>query len=172
MMNDVGAGKSLPFQRKECDELQHWELGVATMTSELSSRILLVDDDPLLLEAGRLALEAEGFICSVAPNGFEALKAIRSAPPDIVICDLRMPNMSGFELLPVLRRRYPELGVIVTSSEPEDSVRSTGLPLNAYLRKGEYTQEQLIATIECVNAQLRRLHPPESQSDQAPKALW
>jgi CheY-like chemotaxis protein len=130
------------------------------MTSDFSMHVLLVDDDPVLIEAERLALEAHGFVCSVASNGFEALKAIRTAAPDIVLCDLRMPNMSGFELLPVLRRRYPQLGVIVTSSEPEENVRASGLPLNAYLRKGEYSKEQLLSTIEAVKEQLGRLHKP------------
>jgi CheY-like chemotaxis protein len=138
------------------------------MTSDFSVhvlRVLLVDDDPLLVEAEKLALEAHGFICTMASNGFEALKAIRTTVPDIVLCDLRMPNMSGFELLPVLRRRYPQLGVIVSSSEPEEAVRSTGLPLHAYLRKGEYSKEQLLSTIESVKAQLGKFPEAVPQVD-------
>jgi CheY-like chemotaxis protein len=132
--------------------MQHCIQGVAEVPAELSVRVLLVDDDPLLIEVEKLALEAHGYVCSVASNGFEALKVIRKAVPDIVLCDLRMPNMSGFELLPVLRRRYPQLGVIVSSSEPEEAVRSAGLPFNAYLRKGEYSEEQLLRTIGSVTA--------------------
>jgi DNA-binding response OmpR family regulator len=132
------------------------------MAPEFLPRILLVDDEPLILEALRLLLEENGFACRVAANGFEALKALRPVLPDIVICDLRMPKMSGFELLPIIRRRYPQLGVIVMSSEPPESAHAMGLPMNAYLRKGEYTAQQLIETIRALDVHLRRKHPGSS----------
>lgn len=132
------------------------------MASEFLPRILLVDDEPLILEALRLLLEEKGFSCQIATNGFEALKALRPVLPDIVICDLRMPKMSGFELLPIIRRRYPRLGVIVVSSEAPERAHAMGLPMNAYLRKGEYTAKQLFETIRALDAHLRRKHPGSS----------
>src|ERR1700689_1490175 len=101
------------------------------MTPDFAQRILLVDDEPIVLEGLRLILEANGLACRSATNGFEALKALRLTLPDIIICDLRMPKMSGLELLPILRRRYPQLGVVVISSEPAESVQAMGLPMNA-----------------------------------------
>jgi CheY-like chemotaxis protein len=135
------------------------------MTPDSAPRILLVDDEPIVLEGLRLILEANGFACRSATNGFEALKALRLTLPDIIICDLRMPKMSGFELLPILRRRYPQLGVVVISSEPADSVQAMGLPMNAYFQKGAYASEQLIATIHALVVQLNRKHAYGSRLD-------
>jgi|SRR5580704_14364932 two-component system C4-dicarboxylate transport response regulator DctD len=111
-------------------------------------RILLVDDEPTVLDALRLTLEANGFVCCTATDGLEALKALRQTSVDVVISDLRMPNMSGFELLPNIRCHYPQVGVIVCSAEPEEDLRSLHLPVDAYFRKGAYTPEQLVAAIE------------------------
>jgi len=139
------------------------------MTSDFAQRILLVDDDPMIVDALRLILVSNGFACRAATDGFEALKALRLTLPDIIICDLRMPHMSGFELLPILRRRYPQLGVIVISSEPVGTVRALGLPMNAYLRKGAYTSDQLIATIHALIEQLHRKPPHGSNVDRPTK---
>jgi CheY-like chemotaxis protein len=135
------------------------------MTPDFAPRILLVDDEPIVVEGLRLILEANGFVCRSAANGFEALKALRLALPDIIICDLRMPKMSGFELLPILRRRYPQLGVVVISSESAVSVQAMGLPMNVYFQKGAYESEQLIASIQALVAQLHRKHGYGSHLD-------
>jgi two-component system C4-dicarboxylate transport response regulator DctD len=111
-------------------------------------RILLVDDEPTVLDALRLTLEANGFVCCTATDGVEALKVLRQTSVDVVISDLRMPNMSGFELLPNIRCQYPHIGVIVSSSEPEENLRSLQMPIDAYFQKGAYTPEQLVAAIE------------------------
>jgi two-component system response regulator FlrC len=92
---------------------------VSTAARRLDPRILLVDDEPTVLDALRLTLEANGFACRSAADGLGALKALRQASFDAVISDLRMPNMSGFELLPIIRRRYPQIAVIVCSAELE-----------------------------------------------------
>src|ERR1700722_19991583 len=71
-----------------------------------------------------------------ATDGLEALKALRQTSVDVVISDLRMPNMSGFELLPNIRCHYPQVGVTVCSAEPEEDLRSLHLPVDSYFRKG------------------------------------
>jgi CheY-like chemotaxis protein len=110
-------------------------------------RVLVVDDDAAVLEALSAILQANGFACRTAGNGFEALKALRITPPDIIISDLRMPQMSGFELLPIVRRRYPQITIIVMSAEPEESVRPLGLPIDAYLQKGTNATSQLLILV-------------------------
>ena len=117
------------------------------MTIEFALHLLLVDDDPLALEAMRLPLEAEGFICRTAENGIEALTDLGQKLPDIVISDLRMPKMSGFELLPIIRLCYPQIPVIVSSAEPLHNIQSELLPMSSYLQKGSYSSDELIATI-------------------------
>jgi CheY-like chemotaxis protein len=124
------------------------------MTIDFAPRLLLVDDDPLALEAMRLTLEANGLMCRTAENGLEALTILRQTVPDIVISDLRMPKMSGFELLPIIRRCYPQIPIIVSSAEPLHNVESECLPMSSYLQKGSYTAEELIATVLTVASHL------------------
>jgi two-component system chemotaxis response regulator CheY len=132
---------------------------------EFAPRILLVDDDPVVVDALSHMLEANGFACRTAANGFEALKVLRLTPPDILISDLRMPRMSGFELLPIVRRRYPEVAIIVISSESMDSVQSMDVPMNAYLQKGPCVSKHLIATVRQVSYDVH-LGKPSSIKDQ------
>jgi CheY-like chemotaxis protein len=85
--------------------------------SSFPYRILIVEDDPRLREVGKLVLETQGYEVHVAGDGFEALIALKRSLPDIIISDLSMPNMNGFELLSVVRRRFPTIPVIVISGE-------------------------------------------------------
>ena len=72
-----------------------------------SFRILIVEDDVPLRQVGKLLLQSQGYEVHEAGDGFEALIALKRSLPDIIISDLSMPNMSGFELLSVVRRRFP-----------------------------------------------------------------
>lgn len=79
--------------------------------------ILLVDSDEALLLRCSDALQAEGSEVITARNGFEALNILRGAHPDLLITELNLPHMSGFELLSVVRKRFPLIALIATSSE-------------------------------------------------------
>jgi len=80
-------------------------------------RVLIVDDDPLLLQTTAAIVRSFGFSVRTAEDGFVALKILREVLPDMIISDLRMPNMSGFELLSIVRRRFPHLPTIGISGE-------------------------------------------------------
>ncbi len=80
-------------------------------------RILLADDDEALLVTLGARLSDEGYDIRTGRDGFEALAVMREGAPDLLVCDLRMPNMSGFELLSVVRRRFPAVAVIAYSGE-------------------------------------------------------
>lgn len=80
-------------------------------------RILVVDDDRAFLDATTALLSREGYDVTTARDGFEALAVFRGGQPDLLISDLKMPNMSGFELLGVVRRRFPAMAVIARSEE-------------------------------------------------------
>jgi len=75
--------------------------------STFAYRILIVDDDPSLRHLGKQMLERQGYEDLCAEDGFEGLAALKQSLPDIIISDLRMPNMNGFEFLSVVRRRFP-----------------------------------------------------------------
>ncbi len=126
-------------------------------------RVLLVDDEPTVLEVLRVTLEASGMQCSVAGNGSEALTLLRHLVPDVILSDLRMPKMSGFELLPIVRRLYPQVGIVVLSAESLSNAQQSSLPMHAHLQKGHYTLDQLVATIRAVAStlKLQRRFPPQ-----------
>ena len=77
----------------------------------------MVDSDEGVILGCSDALESEGFEVTTARNGFEALNVLRGARPDVVVTELNLPHMSGFELLSVMRKRFPLVSVIATSGE-------------------------------------------------------
>ncbi len=68
-------------------------------------------------QIGKLLLESKGYEVLLAGDGFEGLLALKQSLPDIIISDLSMPNMNGFEFLSVVRRRFPIIPVIVISGQ-------------------------------------------------------
>lgn len=84
-----------------------------------SKKILVVDDDPNVRTTVGMLLGAEGYEIATAENGFDALLHMKSVVPDLVISDLNMPQMSGFEFLSVIRRRFPEVVVVAMSGAYE-----------------------------------------------------
>lgn len=80
-------------------------------------RILLADNDETLLVALAARLSEEGYDIRTTRDGFEALAVMREGTPDLLVSELKMPNMSGFELFSVVRKRFPAVAVIAYSSE-------------------------------------------------------
>jgi CheY-like chemotaxis protein len=109
-------------------------------------RILVVDDEPLIRESSALVLADQGYEVRTAADGFAALIELRRSLPDVIISDLSMPNMSGFELLSVVRRRFPHIPVIALSGQFENT-KPTGLIADCYFSKGQYTPEELFTNI-------------------------
>ena len=79
-------------------------------------RILVVDDDESLRWVTQAQLQQSGYEVNAAANGNEGLESIQRTPPDLVITDLKMPGMSGLELLKKIRADYPEILVIVVTA--------------------------------------------------------
>ncbi|HKW68379.1 MAG TPA: response regulator [Terriglobales bacterium] len=109
-------------------------------------RILVVDDDPAVRDISSALLSSKGYEVRTARDGFEALVELRGALPDMIISDLKMPNMSGFELLSVIRRRFPQVAVIAISGEYAGTAPS-GLIADAFFSKSDYSPEQLFSKI-------------------------
>ena len=111
-------------------------------------RVLVVDDEPVILQTMHAILETRGWQVRTAEDGFDGLRILRETPPDLIISDLRMPNMSGFEFLAVVRRRFPHIPVIAISGEFLPNGMPPGLLVDAFLQKGGYTPDQLFAKIK------------------------
>lgn len=136
-------------------------------TDGFNYRILVVDDDPSVLETSEMVLKHKGYEVRSATDGFAAIAELRRSAPDVIISDLSMPNMSGFELLSVVRRRFPHIPVIVISGKFEGS--SNGAIADAFFSKAQYGTEQLFAKIAELLEQ-SPLRPHLSKPDRAP--VW
>jgi CheY-like chemotaxis protein len=110
-------------------------------------RILVVDDDEPLLATTSAVLSGEGYLVETARDGFEALAVLREAVPEILVSDLKMPNMSGFELLAVVRKRFPSIGVIAMSGEFVPAGMPEGILADRYLTKGENSDFELVEAV-------------------------
>jgi DNA-binding NtrC family response regulator len=79
-------------------------------------RILVADDDPFILDLYRTALEGHHYEIESATDGQEAFLAATSKPFDLVIMDIVMPNMNGIDSIRAIRKRHPQLPIIIISS--------------------------------------------------------
>jgi CheY-like chemotaxis protein len=131
--------------------------------------VLIVEDDPLVLETSAAIVRSFGFSVRTAEDGFVALQILREALPDIIISDLRMPGMSGFELLSIVRRRFPHIPTIAISGEYILVKMPLGLLVDHFFQKGGYTPEQLLAKMKELIAD-SPIRPNLGKADKAP--LW
>lgn len=112
--------------------------------------IALVDDDRNILTTVSIALQAEGFATRLYYDGAAALKALIENPPDLAVCDIKMPRMDGLELLSRLREKS-QLPVIFLTSKDAESDEALGLAMGAddYIAK-PFSQRLLIARIRAI----------------------
>jgi len=110
--------------------------------------ILIVDDEPVVRDTLAMLLQASGYDVSVAQNGFDALLQLKRRVPAIVLSDLNMPQMSGFEFLSVVRRRFPRVSVIAMSGayHSGDAVPG-GVIADAFYAKGHGDPETLLQIV-------------------------
>ena len=120
----------------------------ATAATQFRFRILVVDDEPSIREAMGEILERRGYEVLTAADGLEGLNALSKSLPDLIISDLNMPRMSGFEFLAVVRARFPHIATIAVSGEYITSGNPSGIVADAFLQKGRYTLKELSREVE------------------------
>ena len=98
--------------------------------------LLIVDDDSVLRNSLAYIFTNLGHTVRSAEDGFSALAAIRQQVPDILLSDLNMPGMSGFELLSVVRRRFPAIQAIAMSGAFSGEGLQLGVAADAFYEKG------------------------------------
>jgi DNA-binding response OmpR family regulator len=131
--------------------------------AEEKKLILVVDDEPRMRQFIRMNLELEKYRVSEAANGLEALDKVREEIPDLVLLDVMMPEMDGFETLKLIREvsSVPVIMLTVKADE-EDKVRGLELGADDYVTK-PFSPRELSSRIKAV---LRRVEVP-STSDKA-----
>jgi DNA-binding NtrC family response regulator len=121
-------------------------------------KILLVDDDQNFLSITKKRLAKRGYTVQTASNGAEALESLRSQNIQVVILDVKMPGMNGFEILMKIKTQFPLVQVIMLTGVPTVGCASDSLKIGAlnYLIK-PVDFEELLRKIEEAYAQGQRL---------------
>jgi len=122
--------------------------------------VLVADDEPRILTFLKVKLKASGYEVLTADNGLEALEQVQSQEPDLLVLDVVMPGMDGFETLKQVRA-LSSVPVIILSGKEANTDKVRGLELGAddYLAK-PFSPDELVARIEAVR---RRLAPAENR---------
>ena len=135
-----------------------------TSRIELKDRlILVVDDEPRMVNFMRMNLELEGCRVITATNGRDALERVRDGLPDLVLLDIMMPGMDGFEVLRRLRESSTVPVIVLTAKDDEeDRIRGLELGADDYMGK-PLSHRELASRIRAV---LRRhlIQPPIQQT--------
>jgi phosphate regulon transcriptional regulator PhoB len=125
----------------------------------MSSRVLIVEDEPDIRELVVHHLKREGYLVSAASSGEEALRQVQAAPPDLVLLDLMMPAMDGLEVCRRLRQdpATVSLPIVMLTAKGDEVDRVLGLEIGAddYIVK-PFSPKELLARIRAV---LRRSRP-------------
>jgi DNA-binding response OmpR family regulator len=122
-------------------------------------RVLVVDDDPVILELLRINFEIEGFEVLLATDGEEGLAKARDETPDVVLCDIMMPRLDGIELVTRLRDdpRTAHLPVVLLSAKAQKVEVDRGLAAGAedYVTK-PFDPLELLDRVNAVLVKSRR----------------
>ena len=123
------------------------------------TKILLVDDDPNIRQLVNLYLEKEGFEVSMADRGDAALEQFRQSPPDLILLDLMLPGMDGWQVCREVRKTS-NVPIIMLTAKDEVFDKVLGLELGAddYIAK-PFDMKEVVARIKAV---IRRFQQPEA----------
>lgn len=120
----------------------------------MAKKILLVEDDPFLSEIYVTKFEEAGFNVSVAGDGSLGLQKVKEENPDILMLDIVMPNVDGFELLRLLKQEQAtkNIPVVILSNlgEQEDVERGFKLGALMYIIKAHYTPTEVVAKVKSI----------------------
>ncbi len=116
----------------------------------MTQRILVVDDEANIRELVRLYLEKEGFAVDLAEDGSDALSRVREAQPALIVLDLMMPGIDGFEVCRSVRREF-DIPIIMLTARNEDIDKIVGLELGAddYITK-PFNPRELVARVKAI----------------------
>ena len=139
----------------------------------MKQRILVVDDEPDLLELIRVTLENSGFDVETATQGAEVFAALNQCPPDLMILDLMLPDVSGIEICRKVRstQEWADLPIIMVTARSQEFERVIGFEMGAddYVVK-PFSPRELVLRVRAV---LRRMEAPaEAPHEIRRGALW
>ena len=112
-------------------------------------RVIIIDDHALFRDGLKGLLEQRSIdVAGVAADGKEGIELAKTIQPDIILLDLRMPNMGGLETLPILRKELPSIPVVMltTSNDESDLIKALRTGAQGYLLK-DMEPEELVAAL-------------------------
>lgn len=133
-------------------------------------KILIAEDDPTIREGLSDALELEGYAVAAACDGVETIRLYNKFSPDLIVLDIMMPGLNGYEVCRQIRRGNPALPVIFLSARSEEVDKVFGLELGAddYVTK-PFSLRELLARIA---ARLRPRNPAAARPEHFEFAGW
>lgn len=118
----------------------------------MEKRVLIIDDEPDICDFLSEYFASKGFTADFALNGKSALEKINTEPPDIVLLDVRMPEMGGLEVLEKIKEFDPEIGVIMVTGVNDEDIGRLALERGAsdFVMKPidlEYLEQSILAKL-------------------------
>ena len=115
-------------------------------------KILLIDDDPFIVEMYVLKFKDEHFAIEVANNGQDGLKKTKEFDPDVILLDIVMPGVDGFQTLEALRKAGARQKIILLTNlgQKEDVERGMRLGADDYVIKAHFTPSEVVAKVRAV----------------------
>ena len=127
----------------------------------MSKRLLIVDDEPKLLRAVAVDLQGEGYDVATARSGAEALVSVAQRLPDLIVSDIRMPGMDGYELARRLRQNQSTALIpvvfLTAKDQTKDRIEGFRTGVDAYLTK-PFEPDELLAVIASILTRVERTH--------------
>jgi two-component system KDP operon response regulator KdpE len=132
-------------------------------TADVKGNILVVDDEPQITRVLKTTLSSQGYGVRSAVDGEDALQQLKGWPPDLIITDLRMPNMDGLELCRRVRMES-RLPIIVLSVKGEEAIKVEALDAGAddYILK-PFSTNELLARVRAALRRSSTLQQPEAE---------
>jgi len=134
----------------------------------MADKVLIVEDDPNLLETLKYNLRKEGYTAIAASDGEQAIDAARHEKPDLLILDIMLPKLNGFEVCRILRKEMT-IPILMLTAKADETDKIVGLEIGAddYMTK-PFSMRELMAR---VRAMLRRSKMAEPPSSAEPSAI-
>lgn len=132
----------------------------------MARRLLVVDDEAKLLKAVAATLRAEGYEVTTARSGADALVSVNQTMPDLIVSDIRMPGMDGFQLARALRSnsrtKFVPIIFLTAKDERDDRIKGFRTGVDAYLTK-PFDPEELLAVVANIIHRIERTNTEFAQ---------
>lgn len=117
------------------------------MPDPFKHRVMVVDDDLAIRQSITVFLHANGYEVTSATDGYDALWQLKNGLVEVMISDLEMPGLSGFEFLSVIRQRFPKMLLIAMTGKPEGQFELATAIADGFYPKDQQHPKKLLSTI-------------------------